>query len=504
MSAKHMVAVDFGASGGKCFAGTLDNGTFSMHEIHRFPHEGVSFFLEDRAGKVVERTHWNDTLLYQNILLGLQAYRREVSDTLDSVGIDTWGADGQLMSADSELLSKVYCYRDHRLDTMIGEVKSRMDPERIYAITGIHFQPFNLSNQLLWLVMNRKCIFEEGAFFLPISSLFNYFLCGNKAVDSSWASVSQLMDAKTQQWSDEILKALGIPASILPPIIAPGVSLGPLRAPLARQLGLHQVNLIASASHDTASAFAAAPVDDPAEALIISSGTWSLVGKLIDTPITSKDAMQAGISNEGGIGNIRFLKNVMGTWLAQELRRGWQVEDGKETGWAELAQLASQSPSFVSLIDPDDARLFNPANMEAAIAACCRDAGEPVPQTRAAFLRCVYESLSFKYRFVNEQICAVSGTQTRVVHVVGGGCQNQLLTQFTANAVGRPVHAGPVEATAVGNFMVQALGLGAIASMSDAQTIIRSAFPIVTYEPNDAAKWTTVYPRFKSICTRKA
>ena len=247
MSEKHMVAVDFGASGGKCFSGTLKDGQFSMHEIHRFPHEGISFFLEDRTGKVTERTHWNDTLLYQNILLGLQAYRREVSDSLDSVGIDTWGADGQLLSADSELLSKVYCYRDHRLDNMIDEVKSRMNPERIYAITGIHFQPFNLSNQLLWLVMNRKHIFDDGAFFQPISSLFNFYLSGNKSVDSSWASVSQLMDAKTQQWSGEILSAMGIPASILPPIVAPGASLGPLRAPLAEQLGLE----IPKSSHAT-------------------------------------------------------------------------------------------------------------------------------------------------------------------------------------------------------------------------------------------------------------
>lgn len=502
MSAKRMVAVDFGASGGKLFAGTIEDGRFSMGEIHRFAHEGVSFFLPDADGREVVRTYWDDTYLYNNILLGLQAYKRDVAGELDSIGIDTWGADGQMITPDGDVRGKIYCYRDHRLDHMIGEVKARMNPERIYEITGIHFQPFNMSNQLLWLVMNRPEDLVAGACFLPAPSLFYYYLGGGREVDSSWASVTQLMDAKSLQWSDEILKALNIPASILPRIVAPGTCVGKLRAPLAEYVGLPQVDLIASASHDTASAFAAAPIRNPDEALIISSGTWSLVGKLIKEPITHMDAMKAGISNEGGIGNVRFLKNVMGTWLAQELRRGWTAADGKETSWVELAQLAAQSPAFVSLIDPDDTRLYNPANMEAAIAGVCKDSGEPVPKNRAAYLRCVYESLSLKYRFVNELINKVSGTRTKAVHVVGGGSQNKLLNQFTANATGHPVYAGPSEATAVGNFMVQALGIGAIDSMDEAQALIKSAFPIALYEPADVNAWNAVYPRFKALCAR--
>ena len=502
MSVKRMVAVDFGASGGKCFAGTLENGQFSMSEVHRFAHEGVTFFMEDSKGDAVERTYWDDTYLYSNILQGLQAYRRDISDQLDSLAIDTWGADGQVLTADSNLQGKVYCYRDHRLTGMIDEVKARMDADRIYELTGIHFHSFNLSNQLLWLVINRPEVLTDGAFYLPISSLFYYYLSGARSVDSTWASVSQLMDANTGDWSDEILKALNIPASILPKIVAPGTEVGRLRPQLAAHLGLPQTKMIASASHDTASAFAAAPIANADEALIISSGTWSLVGKLVDKPITTQEAMQAGISNEGGIGNVRLLKNVMGTWIVQELRRGWTAADGKETSWVELAQLASQSPAFASLIDPDDDRFFNPPNMEAAVAEFCKDTGQAVPENRAAYLRCVYESLSFKYRYVNEQVCRVSGTETKAVHVVGGGSQNKLLSQFTANAVGQPVYAGPTEGTAVGNFMVQALGLGEIKSMDEAQTLIKSAFPIVNYDPVDTDAWNQAYPRFQALCER--
>jgi sugar (pentulose or hexulose) kinase len=207
MSERFLMAADLGASGGKCFVGAFRDGAFSMKEVHRFPHEGVSFYLPDRTGAVVERAHWDDTLLYRNIVAGLEICRRDVSPHLDSIGIDTWGADGHFVNEDGELLGKIYCYRDHHLDTMIAEVKQRVDPRRVYSITGIHFQPFNVSNQLHWFMKNRRDLLRPGCRYLPIPTVFYYYLGGVWKVDSSWASVTQLMDARRKEWSDELLRS---------------------------------------------------------------------------------------------------------------------------------------------------------------------------------------------------------------------------------------------------------------------------------------------------------
>ena len=501
-SEKRLLAVDMGASGGKCFVGAFGEDRFSMREIHRFAHEGTSFFAADRTGAVSERTVWDDTFIYRNILEGLQNYRRDVGDTLDAIGIDTWGADGHCVSADGDVLGKVYCYRDHRLDDMIAKVKARMDPGRLYTITGIHFQPFNVSNQLLWLVLNRPDLLQLAETYLPVPALFNYYLGGMRKVDSSWASVTQLMEAARREWSGEVLDALGIPRRIMPGIVAPGTCVGQLTAPLAEMLRLNRAAIMAVAAHDTASAYAAAPVSDTDEALIISAGTWCLVGKLVPSPHTGADALAVNLSNEGGIGNIRLLKNCMGGWLVQELRRAWRIADGREMSWKDMDALTEQAPAFTALIDPDDPGFYNPDNMEGAIAAFCRRTGQPVPENRGAAMRLVYESLALKYRLVNEQICRVAGSTTKVVHIVGGGCRNVMLNQFTADALGVPVVAGPEEATAVGNLMVQAQGLGLIGSLADAQPLIRQAFPIREYKPVAGVAWDAAYDRFKALCAR--
>jgi rhamnulokinase len=494
-----MFAADLGASGGKCFAGLMKDGEFTMREVHRFAHGGVAFFLPDRTGAITERTQWDDVLLYQNIVTGLQNYRRELGAELDSIGVDTWGADGQFVTADGEMLGKVYCYRDHRLDNMVAEVQKRIDPRRVYEITGIHFWPFNVSNQILWFMNNRRSMLQPGAMYLPVPSLFYYYLGGGMKVDSSWASVTQLMDAKTKQWSDEMLSKLGIPREVMPEIVAPGCEVGRLQQQLAESVGIQQARLIAVASHDTASAFAAAPVENAADALIVSSGTWCLVGRLIGQPNTSEAALAANISNEGGIGNVRFLKNCVGTWILQELRRIWKIADGREMPFEEMGRAAAAAPAFGSLIDVNHASFYNPANMEQAIVEFCRNTGQPAPADRGSFVRTALESLALKFRQVNEQICGVCGTRTRSVNIVGGGCRDELLNQFTADALGLPVYAGPEEATAVGNFMVQAIGLGVIRGMDEAQPIIRKAFAIRKYAPGNAGAWDSAYARFRQF-----
>lgn len=498
---KRIFAADLGASGGKCFAGTFDDGSFSMEEIHRFSHESTTCHVPDADGSLVESALWDQPLLHANIIEGLLTYGRDVSDHLDGIGIDTWGADFQLRSADGEPIGNTYAYRDHRLDDMIEKVKSRVDSQRVYAITGIHFQPFNLSNQLHWLVLNRRSLLQPGCYCLPTPSIYTHQLCGSRKVDSTWASVTQLMDAKHMEWSAEILSALEIPREIMPEIVKPTTVLGSLHEPIASDAGVNTADVVAVGSHDTASAFAAAPLENTEQALIISSGTWSIVGKLIPAPITTDDAMAFHMSNEGGIGNIRFLRNCMGTWPVQELRRIWRIADGREASWGELNDETEKAKPFGALIDPDDARFFNPSNMEQSIVEFCTESNQQPPPDRGAFLRTVYESLALKYRYVNEHISRIAGTETTVVHIVGGGSKNTMLNQFTANATGLPVVAGPEEATAVGNMMVQALALGLIDSMESALPLIRSALPIADCKPSDTESWNAAYARFLPLIT---
>ena len=494
-----VIAVDLGASGGKCFSGSFDQNGFTLREIHRFAHEPAVLHIADRTGRVEERAYWDDLFIYRNIVEGLRAYRREIGETVDTIGVDTWGSDGVLVNEDGVLQGPMYCYRDHRLDGMVDQVKARMDPARIYEITGIHFQPFNISNQLLWLAQHRAGLLRPGTRFLPAPSLFSWYLCGATEVDSSWASVTQLMDARTRKWSREILRALGIPARIMPRIVAPGTIIGDLRAGIAESVGISPAKIVAVGSHDTASAYAAAPAVRPAGALIISSGTWSLIGKLVRRPITGPDSMAANISNEGGIGNVRFLKNCMGTWLVQELRRAWRARDGREMEWEELNRLTEQGRQFAAFIDPDDGGFYNPQNMESALITFCRRTGQEPPSDRGTMLRAVYESLALKYRIVSDQIARASGMPNTVIHIVGGGSRNVFLNQLTANACGLKVVAGPEEATAVGNVMVQAMALGIINKITDARALIRSAFPIREFAPRDAEAWGRALERYRSI-----
>ena len=499
MSTKRVFAVDLGASGGKCFAATFENGSFEIDEIHRFAYESVTHYAVDRNSTLVERAVWDQPYIQGNIHEGLLAYGRDVCDSVDAIGVATWGADFQLMSGDAEPLCAHHAYRDHRLDGMIDKVKERIDPARIYEITGIHFQPFNLSNQLLWLVLNRRELLLPDVFCLPTPSIITYALCGSRKVDSTWASVTQLMDAAQGDWSEEVLEALDIPRDILPEIVSPTTLLGVLHAPIAESAGINQADVVAVGSHDTASAFTAAPVANTEDALIISSGTWSVVGKLIPEPITNDEALNFNVSNEGGIGNTRFLRNCMGTWIVQELRRIWRGVDGKESTWEELNAATEMAKPFAALIDPDDERFYNPSDMEKAIVAFCKKTKQTPPADRGEFLRSTYESLALKYRYVCESASRISGRETNVVHIVGGGSKNKLLNQFTANATGLPVVAGPEDATAVGNIMVQALALGVIDSLEDSLSLIRGTFPIEDYTPEDQSVWNEAYARFEPL-----
>jgi rhamnulokinase len=494
-----LFAADLGASGGKCFAGIFTRDGFTLQEVHRFAHQGVSFYLPEGDGTVTERTYWDDTYLYAQVLEGLRQYRLHVADTLDGVGVDTWGSDGQLVTAGGDLLGKVYCYRDHRLDGMMDQLRQRMDPEELYRITGIHFEKFNISFQLLWLVLHRGDFLLRGAVFLPMPSLFYYYLGGVRMVDETWASVTQLLDVRSRRWSGEVCGRLGIPMDILPPVVQPGTRVGEITGSLAGELRLNRVPLFAVASHDTASAYAAVPVGEEEDALIISSGTWSLVGKILPGPIATREAMDARLSNEGGVRCIRLLTNCMGSWPVQELRRTWRERDGREMSWEEITRLVSRAEPFTAFIDTDHQNFYNPPDMQEAVAEFCRRTGQPVPNGRGAFLRVVFESLALQYRRVDRNICSVSGTRSEVVHILGGGCRNDLLNQFTADAVGLPVVAGPEEATALGNILVQAEAAGMTGSARETREAMRDACGLRKLTPRHPEAWERAYRKFLRV-----
>jgi len=498
MKEAYLFAADLGASGGKCFTGRFGKGTFSMREVHRFLHEPVSFYLPDAEGGLTERTYWDDVLLYDNIIRGLRIFRREIGPSLESIGIDAWGSDGQFVTPDGDVAGKVYCYRDHRLDTMVEAIKRELDPGTIYSQSGVQFENYNISNQLYWFMKNRGHTLIPGSVFLPTPSLFYFYLGNVKMVDWSWAGVTQLMDARTRMWSTPLLEGLGIPEAVMPEIVRPGTVVGELTPPLADSLKLGRASLTAVASHDTACAYAAAPVSDPAEALIISSGTWSLVGRLIPEPITTTEALQAGLSNEGGIDNIRFLKNCMGTWIVQELRRLWREQDGRAMEWEEITALTRKAEPFTAFIDPDDNAFYNPENMQEAIRSYCARTGQKPPGDRSAFLRVVYESLALKYRMVNEEISALCGRKSRAVHIVGGGCKNAILNQCTADATGLPVIAGPQEASAAGNLLIQAEAIGVIEDEEDRAAVIEG-FGLTRYVPGNTREWDRAFGVFRKI-----
>ena len=493
------LAVDIGASGGKCFAGFFggDKG-FRMEEAWRFDHEAARFFAPDRKGVVTQRMCWDDTWIYHNMVKGLQSFGRNFGKRLDGIGIDTWGSDAGLISADGEMVAKTYAYRDTRLDCMVDEVKSLISAERIYGITGIHFQPFNMSNQLRWWFTRRPELMSQVEIALPMPSLLYWYLGGDKMVDSTWASVTQLMDARTLQWSKEIFDALGIPINIFPKIVAPGARVGTLWPQLAQIAGLDAgTALYATGSHDTANAYAAAPVKDIRHAMIISSGTWSLVGRLVAEPNTSPQAMAWNFSNEGGIGNTRLLKNCMGTWIIQEILRIWEARDGKRMPWSEVDAITPAAPAFTAFINPDDKRFYNPPDMEAAIMAYLAETGQAQPKDRGTLLRVVYESLAMAYRNTSEMLHALTGAPTRVCHIVGGGSGNVLLNEFTASALGVPVVAGPKEATAMGNLMLQAVGSGVCKTLAEAQQTCASVALPKEFLPGDTQAWNAAYKTYK-------
>lgn len=482
----HYLAIDLGAESGRVMLGSLSDGRLALEELHRFsnvPIRGESSLC------------WDIAKILAEVREGLKkAAARKVP--IASVSADSWGVDYLLVDAAGEIMSPVFHYRDVRTARGVAAVRAAVDWPTAFEHTGIQFMPLNTVYQLA--AESRERI-DSAREMLMIADAVNFHLCGVGRVEESNASTTQLYDPRRRAWSGALMEKLGLPRDLFPQVVPSGTRLGRLKAALASETGLSEIEVLATCSHDTGAAVAAVPASGE-DWGYLSSGTWSLMGVELPAPLVTAECRELNFTNEIGFGgSIRLLKNISGLWLVQECRRAWAAEGG-EFDYATLTDLAAEAKPFVSLIDPTDLRFLAPASMPEAIAGYCRETGQAVPDSPGAFVRCALESLALLYRQTRDQIETLTRRKIRRLHVVGGGSKNELLNQFTANALQIPVLAGPVEATAAGNVLIQAIGLGHLPSLEAARAVVRESMPMKMVQPQEAEAWEAATGVFRRIC----
>jgi rhamnulokinase len=483
------LAFDLGAESGRTVVGVLDEGKLSLKEVHRFINRPV---------RICGRLYWNIPQMFQELKLGLLKAVTEYP-YIESIGIDTWGVDFGFVTKNKELAGLPVCYRDHRTDGVPDKFFKVIPKEKLYSITGIQIMQINSVFQLYSMILEDSPFFRSIHKLLFMPDLFNFMFTGNISTEFSIATTSQLYDPIKNQWSREIFEGMGLSLEIMPEILDTGVALGFILPEVKEELGLgRDITVIAPAEHDTGSAVAAVPAAGEDWAYI-SSGTWSLMGVEIKEPIITKESMDANFTNEGGVnGTFRFLKNITGLWLLQGCKRSWERE-GYSLSYTDIVKIAEEAEPFECYIDPDDPIFLNPPDMPEAIKEFCRRTNQKIPETKAAIARCVLESLAFKYREVFDTLKSLLKKDINILHIVGGGSQNTLLSQFTANVLGLKVYTGPVEATAMGNIMVQGIVKGAIKDLKEGRNIVRNSSEEVVYEPLEPEVWDREYERYRNI-----
>lgn len=458
------LAIDFGAGSGRVMAGFVSEGMVNLEEIYRFPNRQV------RLG---DHLYWDFPALFADMKQGI---RKAVQKGfhIKSIGIDTWGVDFGLIDKNGNLLGNPVCYRDSRTDGLPEEVFANTDISRHYAEAGIQVMAINTLFQLCSMKKSDDILLKMADKLLFMPDLFSYFLTGTANNEYTIASTSELLDARSRTWNWELIRQFGLPKSLFGEIVMPGTVRGRLKKDIAEEMGVdYEIDVIAVGSHDTASAVFTAGLGDTRHSVsaFLSSGTWSLLGIELDEPILSEEARLAGFTNEGGVGGkIRFLQNITGLWILQRLIAQWE-ETHKETGYDALISAAEDS-DITSVIDVDDPAFSCPADMEHAIADYCRVHNLQIPQTQGEYVRCVLQSLAHRYKLGIEQLNRLLPSPVEALHIIGGGCRNGLLNRLTEDALGIPVYAGPVEATAIGNILVQALAKGEIKNRDEITTII--------------------------------
>jgi rhamnulokinase len=490
------LACDLGAESGRAVIGHFDGDRLQLEELHRFPNGPV---------QVLESLHWDVLRLWSEIKRGLNLAAKAYGDQLVSIGLDTWGVDFCLLAADDSLLGNPFHYRDSRTDGMMEEAFEIVPRAEIYNSTGIQFMQLNSLYQLLSMVKAGSPALDAAQTFLTTPDLFNFWLSGHKANEFTIATTTQCYDPRARGWARGMLDKLGIPVHMFGEIVPPGTVIGPMHASVATDTGCKAVPVVASAAHDTASAVAAVPTSRD-DFIYLSSGTWSLMGVQVNHPIITDKSLAYDFTNEGGVDDTyRFLKNIMGLWLVQECRREWS-RAGERHSYDELTSMAAaardsgnRKPGAYGLVSLGGSRFLAPGNMVSRIQSFCHETQQAVPETKGGIMCCILESLALEYRQVAEKLDDMVGCHLPVIHIVGGGSQNKLLNQFAADATGRTVIAGPVEATAIGNVLVQALALGHVATLSEARALVRRSFDVETFEPVDTAGWDQAYERYIAL-----
>ena len=492
MPERCFIGIDLGAESGRVLAGLFDGKTIRAEQLHRFPNGPVP---------VAGTLRWNVLGLWEGILEGLGHAHARFGDSIASVGVDTWGVDYVLLSKTGEILGQPFNYRDARTKGMLARATARVPKREIFAHTGLQFMEINTLYQLLAAAEADRRLLEMADRFLLMPDFFHSLLSGSRVVEFTNATTTQCFHPTKGDWAFELLRRLDLPTGMFPQVVRPGTELGTLREDVAARTGLGRVAVVAPPTHDTAAAVAAVPSERTGRAdwAYISSGTWSLMGVEVNDAVVTDRALALNVTNEGGIdGTWRLLKNIMGLWLVQQCRRSFE-QRGRTADYAELTRLAAAAEPFRSLVNPDDGRFLNPDDMPAALADFCRQTSQPAPESEGQFVRCALESLALKYRAVLGWLEELTGTRVEVIHVVGGGSQNELLNQFTANACGRPVIAGPVEATVLGNVLVQARTAGEIGSLAEIRDVVRRSSELRQYDPADGARWDEAWERFRSL-----
>lgn len=488
MKNKSFLAFDIGATSGRSILGTLDNGRLQMKELTRFPNQML---------QIGNHFHWNIYSLFDHFKAALVAVKKEGVE-IASLGIDTWGVDFALIAKDGTILGAPYAYRDPHTDGMPEKYFSIVPREKVYGLTGIQVMNFNSLYQLFALKQAGSSLLEAASEMLFMPDALAYLLTGNKVVEYTIASTSQILNPKTKQFEAQLLEAAGVSPSILGDIVMPGHVVGTLTDALAEESELGKVPVVAVAGHDTASAVAAVPAENERFAYL-SSGTWSLMGIEVKDAIINDETYALNFTNEGGIeGTTRFLKNITGMWLLEQCLKEWKKE-GISYAYEKLVKMAESAPAFQALIDPDHASFANPGSMTKAITEYCLATGQKAPVTHAEYVRCIFESLSLKYKYVLGKFIKLAPFGIEKLHVIGGGSKNPLLNQWTANAIGMPVIAGPSEATAIGNIMIQAKAAGCVGSLTEMRQIIRDSVQLEEFLPDNQGDWEKAYARFLKI-----
>lgn len=478
------LALDLGAESGRAIIGMIDDGKLSLNEVHRFGNGPV---------KLPDGMHWDVLRLWSEIKTGI-ASAVKGGTKLESIGLDTWGVDFALLDKNKSLLSNPFHYRDTRTDGMLDEAFKRISRADIFTNTGIQFMQINTLYQLLAMSMQKSPLFDVAKTFVTIPDLFNYWLSGEITNEFTNATTTQCLDPRKRDWATPLLDALNIPAHLFGPVTDSGALIGTLLPGIAEETGASGVKIVVPACHDTGSAVVAVPAQNQDFAWI-SSGTWSIMGAEVREPSLSEKALQYNFTNEGGVfGTWRLSKNIMGLWLVQECRRTWQ-HAGDDLTYDEITRLAAEAKPFLAVIDPDHHNFFHAGDMPDRIRKYCADTNQPVPQTKGEIIRVALEGIALKYRWVLERLEDLSGKHLDPIHIIGGGTKNRLLNQFTADCTGRTVITGPVEATAIGNVLMQAIALGHLDTLDDARAVVRASFIPETYHPANKDGWDESYAK---------